>query len=405
MAISNEAQLALARSRHRPCDGARRPRDHHREETGDAGGTLHARVNNYGNAALDVPRGSERDGRARRGGGRRSGGRWHRERRTRVESISCGACSTSTGSSSPSCTSAERSRSPNVPSSSASPPTSRWSRPGSTWRRARWDDALAMVDPLPGLRMRVVVALTVAGTVRVRRGEDGAEEALEEAMRLADQLDEVAAPRPGCGRARRGRPPAEGDAAAASAIARPRIRGSRPPGGRDAARRTRRRAAPRPATSTSRCPSSTQFPAAVQARGDWRRAAELWREAGAPYQEAAALAEEPRRGRSSRRAGDPRPHRRGPARTARPGGAARARSPQHPARSLDHDPPQPGRAHRAPGRGAPVDGGGALPRCRDRGSAGRLGAHGRQSRGRCPPRSWACNRGRMRCRPRRTPDS
>jgi DNA-binding NarL/FixJ family response regulator len=31
----------------------------------------------------------------------------------------------------------------------------------------------------------------------------------------------------------------------------------------------------------------------VQARGDWRRAAELWREAGAPYHEAVALSESP----------------------------------------------------------------------------------------------------------------
>ena len=34
-------------------------------------------------------------------------------------------------------------------------------------------------------------------------------------------------------------------------------------------------------------------PFAVQARGDWRRAADLWRRAGAPYHEAAALAESP----------------------------------------------------------------------------------------------------------------
>ena len=36
-----------------------------------------------------------------------------------------------------------------------------------------------------------------------------------------------------------------------------------------------------------------RHPFAVQARGDWRRAADLWHEAGAPYHEAAALAESP----------------------------------------------------------------------------------------------------------------
>ncbi len=36
-----------------------------------------------------------------------------------------------------------------------------------------------------------------------------------------------------------------------------------------------------------------RHPFAVQARGEWRRAADLWRAAGAPYHEAAALAESP----------------------------------------------------------------------------------------------------------------
>ena len=39
--------------------------------------------------------------------------------------------------------------------------------------------------------------------------------------------------------------------------------------------------------------SDDEHPFAVQARGDWRRAADLWRAAGSPYHEAAALAESP----------------------------------------------------------------------------------------------------------------
>ena len=58
--------------------------------------------------------------------------------------------------------------------------------------RGHWDDAVAAADlasqSQPASRC---AALTVLATVRVRRGEAGATELLEEARRLADQIDEL----------------------------------------------------------------------------------------------------------------------------------------------------------------------------------------------------------------------
>jgi DNA-binding CsgD family transcriptional regulator/tetratricopeptide (TPR) repeat protein len=157
--------------------------------------------------------------------------------------------------------------------------------------RARWDDALAMVDPLPDPPHSRCVALMVAGTIRLRRGEPGADEALDEAKRLADQLGELQRRGP-VAVARAEAALLRGDLEAARAIARPEYE--------DAVRR---------GSATLRAelgdllrrsgdddidiPEDDAFPAAVQARGDWRRAAELWREAGAPYHEAVALSESP----------------------------------------------------------------------------------------------------------------
>jgi DNA-binding CsgD family transcriptional regulator/tetratricopeptide (TPR) repeat protein len=157
--------------------------------------------------------------------------------------------------------------------------------------RARWDDALAAVEPLPEAPHARCVALTVSGTVRLRRGDEGADEALEEARRLAAHLGELQRRGP-VAAARAEAALLRGDAAAARTIARPEFE--------EAARRNAaslraelgyllRRAG----DEDVEVPEHDAFPAAVQARGDWRRAAELWREAGAPYHEAAALAESP----------------------------------------------------------------------------------------------------------------
>ncbi|GHF13088.1 ATP-binding protein [Pseudolysinimonas yzui] len=157
--------------------------------------------------------------------------------------------------------------------------------------RARWDDALAMVDPLPDPPHARCVALTVTGTVRLRRGDEGVDEALDEAKRLADHLGELQRRGP-VAVARAEAALLRGDPAEARAIARPEYEDA-----------VRREAASlraelgdilrRSGDDDIHIPERDAFPAAVQARGDWRRAAELWREAGAPYHEAVALSESP----------------------------------------------------------------------------------------------------------------
>lgn len=157
--------------------------------------------------------------------------------------------------------------------------------------RARWDDALAMVDPLPDPPHARCVALTVIGTVRLRRGDEGVDEALDEAKRLADRLQELQRRGP-VAVARAEAALLRGDTAAARAIARPEYEEA-----------VRREASSlraelgdilrRSGDDDVHIPEHDVFPAAVQARGDWRRAADLWREAGAPYHEAVALSESP----------------------------------------------------------------------------------------------------------------
>ncbi len=156
--------------------------------------------------------------------------------------------------------------------------------------RARWDDALALVDPAPEAPHARCVALTVAGIVRLRRGEDRADASLAEAREIAERLGELQRRGP-VAAARAEAELLRGDAAAARAIARPEFE--------EADRRT---AIPlraelgyllRRAGDDVEIRDDDDHPFAVQARGDWRRAAERWHEAGAPYHEAAALAESP----------------------------------------------------------------------------------------------------------------
>ena len=156
--------------------------------------------------------------------------------------------------------------------------------------RARWDDALSAVEPLPEAPHARCVALTVAGTVRLRRGDDGADAALDEARRLADDLGELQRRGP-VAAARAEAALLRGDLAAARAIARPEFD--------EADRLTARSLRAELAYLLRRAGDDVdvavddRHPFAVQARGEWRRAADLWRAAGAPYHEAAALAESP----------------------------------------------------------------------------------------------------------------
>lgn len=156
--------------------------------------------------------------------------------------------------------------------------------------RARWDDALALVEPPPAAPHARCVALTVAGTVRLRRGDDGAEEVLAEAHRLAAELGELQRRGP-VAAARAEAALLRGDPDAARAIARPEfVEADRRQAG---AIRAELAAVLRRAGDEVAVRDDDPHPFAVQARGEWRLAAGRWRAAGAPYHEAAALAESP----------------------------------------------------------------------------------------------------------------
>ncbi|MEI5584190.1 MULTISPECIES: ATP-binding protein [unclassified Agromyces] len=158
--------------------------------------------------------------------------------------------------------------------------------------RARWDDALLRLDRSIEAPHARCVALTVGGTVRIRRGNDGAlgEAMLAEAWRVAEQLGELQ---------RRG--------PVAAALAEAALLRGDPAGARVVARPVFEEAVRLEATSLRAelgymlhaagddvdLPSDDRNPYAVLARGEWRRAAEVFRAAGAPYHEAAALAESP----------------------------------------------------------------------------------------------------------------
>ncbi|MFF2389077.1 ATP-binding protein [Agromyces sp. NPDC058104] len=156
--------------------------------------------------------------------------------------------------------------------------------------RARWDDALALVESPPGMPHARCVALTVAGTVAARRGDDGADEILDDAHRLAVELGELQRRGP-VAAARAEAALLRGDLEAARAIARVEF---------DEADRREARALRaelayllRRAGGEVEVAGDDPHPFSMQARGDWRGAAEAWREAGAPYHEASALAESP----------------------------------------------------------------------------------------------------------------
>ncbi|WP_328441897.1 AAA family ATPase [Streptomyces sp. NBC_00444] len=153
-----------------------------------------------------------------------------------------------------------------------------------------WDDAekqaeFGMHDFVPAR----CPALTVLARVRIRRGRPGAGELLEEAWKIAVTTGEL----------QRAVPVAaalaeaawlRGDRAGVAEVAGP-------------VHAEARRLAVGPyqaelgywlAKAGHRVPADgSDHPYAVQAAGDWHRAAALWRAAGCPYEHAAALAESP----------------------------------------------------------------------------------------------------------------
>ena len=154
--------------------------------------------------------------------------------------------------------------------------------------RAQWGEALAacaaLTEPFPSARC---VALTVRGLVAVRTGDPGAHAMLGEAWLLAQELGEWQRIGPvACARAEAAL--LRGDLESVRSIARPAYDEAVRCG--DANHQAELALYLRQAGEQAEVPEG-QHPFAVQARGDVRRAAHLWRVTGAVYHQAAALAE------------------------------------------------------------------------------------------------------------------
>jgi DNA-binding CsgD family transcriptional regulator len=154
--------------------------------------------------------------------------------------------------------------------------------------RAHWEAAVAAAE-LPPKSQPVArcAALTTLATVRIRRGEAGATELLEEAQRLAEGMDELQRLGPVaaacCEQAA-----LQGDSVAVVQIAEPVFAESVRLGDQylQAELGYRLRQAGRAVDIPD-----VDHPFALQARGDWHAAARIWEERGCLYHQAAALAD------------------------------------------------------------------------------------------------------------------
>ncbi|MGR2752702.1 ATP-binding protein [Agromyces arachidis] len=156
--------------------------------------------------------------------------------------------------------------------------------------RARWEDALASGEVSADVPHARCVGMTVVGTVHVRRGDSRADEALAEAEDIARRIGEFQRRGP-VGMARAEQALLRGDAAAAAAIALPLYEEAveRSAHGLDVELAYLLGRAGHPVDPRG----DDRNPFALQARGDWRRAAARWHELACPYHEAQALAESP----------------------------------------------------------------------------------------------------------------
>jgi DNA-binding CsgD family transcriptional regulator/tetratricopeptide (TPR) repeat protein len=154
--------------------------------------------------------------------------------------------------------------------------------------RSHWEAAVAAAEPpsksQPASRC---AALTVLATVRIRRGETGATELLEEARRLAEQIDELQRIGP-VAAARCEQAALRGDSATVIEIAQPVFAEALGLGDlnllAELAYRLRQ-------AGHAVDPPDVDHPFALQARGDWQAAASAWEERGCPYHQAGALAD------------------------------------------------------------------------------------------------------------------
>jgi hypothetical protein len=164
--------------------------------------------------------------------------------------------------------------------------------------RAHWEAAVAAAE-LPPKSQPVArcAALTTLATVRIRRGEAGATELLEEAQRLAEGMDELQRLGP-VAAARCEQAALHGDSVAVIQIAEPVFAESVRLGDQylQAELGYRLRQAGRAVDVPD-----VDHPFALQARGDWQAAARVWEERGCPYHQAAALADTTTRQRYAKR--------------------------------------------------------------------------------------------------------
>ncbi|WP_395244521.1 ATP-binding protein [Agromyces sp. MMS24-K17] len=157
--------------------------------------------------------------------------------------------------------------------------------------RARWDDAIeaAAGHATELLPQAHCTGLVVAGLARLRSGRPDAETTLRAGWELAQVLGDLQRTGPAAA------------ALAEAALLRgdhDGVRSAALPAYADAVRLSDPNLQAELAWLLGRAgepadPPAGELPFAVQARGDWRRAAELWRERGCPYHEASALAESP----------------------------------------------------------------------------------------------------------------
>ena len=154
--------------------------------------------------------------------------------------------------------------------------------------RGHWEATVAAAElPPQSQPVAQCVALTALATVRIRRGESGATELLEEARRLAEQMDELQRIGP-VATARCEQAALQGDWAAVIDIAEPVFAETVRLGDAilQAELAYRLRQAGRAVD-----PPVIDHPFALQARGDWQAAALAWAERGCPYHQALALAD------------------------------------------------------------------------------------------------------------------
>ena len=242
--------------------------------------------------------------------------------------------------------------------------------------RAHWDDALAALEPQPEpapcpLRRadRRGHRAPPPGRRRRRRRCSRRRVASPTTSASCSGADPVAAARAEAALLR-------GDVDAARAIARPEFDEADRRQGCEPARRARVLLLRRAGDDVD-VAADDPHPFAVQARGDWRRAADLWRAAGCAVPRGGGARREPRRRGPARRARDPRSPRRGATGTTRACRAPRPRRAEHPARAVEPDPAQPRGPDRPAGRRAAAARRRADER-RDRRAPRGVGAHGRQ---------------------------